>query len=123
MPPSSLTDTITPHQTVSVSDSPMFPSVQTDVLGQDPPPSDGPRFTLHQKVKSSRDRSETVYTCWIVEVFYGTNGVPVTYRIRFSKMKVSDDEIFTETVIETHPHPGLTVVLIPLSLLFAYLNL
>jgi hypothetical protein len=46
-----------------------------------------------------------------------------TYRIRFSKMKVSDDEIFTETVIETHPHPGLTSVIIPLSLLLAYLNL
>ena len=82
----------------------MFPSVQAAALGQDPPPSDGPRFTLHQKVKAPRDRSETAYTCWIVEVFYGTNGVPVTYRIRFSKMKVSDDEIFTETVIETHPH-------------------
>jgi hypothetical protein len=38
-------------------------------------------------------------------------------------MKVSDDEIFTETVIETHPHPGLTSVIIPLSLLLAYLNL
>lgn len=123
MPPSSLTDTIAPHQTVSVSDSPMFPSVQTDVLDQDPPPSDGPRFTVHQKVKVSHDRSETEYTCWIVEVFNGTNGVPATYRIRFSKMKVSDDEIFTETVIETHPHPGLTSVIIPLSILLAYLNL
>lgn len=56
MPPSSLTDTITPHQTVSVSDSPMFPSVQTDALDQDPPPSDGPRFTVHQKEVKNKTR-------------------------------------------------------------------
>ena len=101
----------------------MFPSVQAAALGQDPPPSDGPRFPLHQKVKAPRDRSETAYTCWIVEVFYGTNGAPATYRIRFSKMKTTDDEIFAETVIEDHPHPGLTAVLVPLSLLLVCLNL
>ena len=99
MSPSSSTDTVDPQKPDSVSASSMFPSVQADALGQDPPPSDGPRFTLHQKVKAPRDRSETVYTWWIFEVFYGTNGAPATYRIRFSKMKVADDVIFAKTVI------------------------
>jgi hypothetical protein len=34
----------------------MFPSVQTDALDQDPPPSDGPRFTVHQKEVKNKTR-------------------------------------------------------------------
>ena len=37
--------------------------------------------------------------------------------------KAEDDEIFDEAVIEAHELPGLTDVLIPLSLLLACLNL
>jgi hypothetical protein len=46
----------------------------------------------------------------VVEVIYGVNGAPPTYRVRFSKTQNAHKEIFREDVMEAHPNPGLPSV-------------
>ena len=65
-----------------------------------------PKFAFHQKVLAPHRGSGHKYTAWVVKVTTRA-AAPPTYRLKFSKEKAWDDEVFHEAVMEPHPDPGL----------------